>query len=57
MKVPLGILIPDEKTDKQTILEHLGHNYYLITVGDKTTNPFTSFIGKNIQQIFFNRKK
>lgn len=38
MRVPLGILVPDDKTDRKTVLEHLGDNsYYLITVGDRTT--------------------
>ena len=43
MKIPLGILVPEEKTDKQTILEYLGTNYYLITVGDRTTEKMIDF--------------
>ena len=43
MKIPLGILVPEEKTDKQTILEHLGSDYYLITVGDRTTEKMIDF--------------
>ena len=43
MKIPLGILIPEDKTDKQTILEHLGNDYYLITVGDRTTEKMIDY--------------
>lgn len=43
MKIPLGILVPEEKTDRQTILEHLGSDFYLITVGDRTTEKMIDF--------------
>lgn len=43
MKIPLGTLVPEKNTDKQTILEHLGSNYYLITVGDRTTKKMIDF--------------
>ena len=43
MKAPLGILVAEDKADKQTILEHLGDNYYLVTVGDRTTEKMIGF--------------
>ncbi len=43
MKIPLGTLVPEENADKQTVLGHLGSNYYLITVGDRTTEKMIDF--------------
>ena len=43
MKIPLGVLVPEEKTDKQTILGYLGNDYYLITVGDRTTEKMIDY--------------
>lgn len=43
MKIPLGILVPEDKADKQTVLGHLGDDFCLITVGDRTTEKMIGF--------------
>lgn len=43
MKIPLGVLLPENQTDKQNILKHLQENPYLITVGDRTTEKMIEF--------------
>jgi uncharacterized protein (UPF0218 family) len=43
MKVPLGILIPENQTSKDEIQKHLVDNSYLITVGDRTTEKMINF--------------
>ena len=43
MKIPLGILLPENQTDKENILRHLQENQYLITVGDRTTEKMIDF--------------
>ena len=43
MKIPLGILLPENQTDKENILRHLQENQYLITVGDRTTEKMIEF--------------
>jgi len=43
MKIPLGILIPENQTSKDEIQKHLTDNSYLITVGDRTTEKMINF--------------
>ena len=43
MKVPLGILIPENQTSKDEIQKHFTDNSYLITVGDRTTEKMINF--------------
>lgn len=43
MKIPLGILIPENQTNKDEIQKHLTDNSYLITVGDRTTEKMIDF--------------
>ena len=42
LKIPLGILIPDNRTSKENILKHIPENSFLITVGDATTEKIQS---------------
>ena len=37
MKIPLGILIPENQTNKINIQKYLSSDSYIITVGDRTT--------------------
>ena len=37
MKIPLGVLLPESKADKENIQKHLSNDSYVITVGDRTT--------------------
>ncbi|KAF6245059.1 GTP-dependent dephospho-CoA kinase family protein [Nitrosopumilus sp. b2] len=43
MKNPLGLLLPENQTDKENILKHLNENTYLITVGDRTTEKMIKY--------------
>ncbi|MGB0856118.1 MAG: GTP-dependent dephospho-CoA kinase family protein, partial [Nitrosopumilus sp.] len=43
MKIPLGILLPENETSKENIQKHLSQNSYLITVGDRTTEKMLDF--------------
>lgn len=43
MKVPLGILLPENQTQKNEIQKHLADNSYIITVGDRTTEKMIGF--------------
>lgn len=43
MKLPLGILLPDEQTDKENIQKHISGCSYIITVGDRTTEKMIDF--------------
>ena len=43
MKVPLGILLPENQTQKNEIQKHLTDNSYIITVGDRTTEKMINF--------------
>ncbi len=43
MKVPLGILLPENQTQKNEIQKHLTDNSYIITVGDRTTEKMIDF--------------
>ena len=43
MKIPLGILIPENQTSKDEIQKHFTDNSYLITVGDRTTEKMINF--------------
>jgi len=43
MKIPLGILLPENQTQKNEIQKYLHENPYLITVGDRTTEKMINF--------------
>ena len=43
MKIPLGVLLPESKADKQNIQKFLTGNPYVITVGDRTTEKMIDF--------------
>jgi uncharacterized protein (UPF0218 family) len=43
MKIPLGILIPENHTQKNEIQKFIPENSYLITVGDRTTEKMIDF--------------
>jgi uncharacterized protein (UPF0218 family) len=43
MKIPLGVLIPENQTNKDEIQKHLSENSYIITVGDRTTEKMIDF--------------
>jgi hypothetical protein len=43
MKIPLGILLPEDTADKENIQKHLSDNSYIITVGDRTTEKMIEF--------------
>ena len=43
LKIPLGILLKDNDTSKENILNHLTENSFIITVGDATTEKMVSF--------------
>jgi len=43
MKIPLGVLVPENQTQKSEIQKYLSENPYLITVGDRTTEKMIDF--------------
>jgi len=43
MKIPLGMLIPENQTSKNEIQKYLSENSYIITVGDRTTEKMIDF--------------
>ena len=43
MKIPLGILLPENQADKSNIKKYLFENSYIITVGDRTTEKMINF--------------
>jgi len=43
MKIPLGILLPENQTQKSEIQKFLSDDSYLITVGDRTTEKMIDF--------------
>lgn len=43
MKIPLGILLPEDKADKSHIQKYLSENSYIITVGDRTTEKMIDY--------------
>jgi len=43
MKIPLGVLLLENHTQKSEIQKHLSENSYLITVGDRTTEKMINF--------------
>ena len=43
MKIPLGIFLSENQTQKSEIQKHLSKNSYLITVGDRTTEKMINF--------------
>jgi len=43
LKIPLGMLIPDNQTSKENILKQIPMGSFLITVGDATTEKIQSY--------------
>ena len=43
LKIPLGILLPEDKANKTNIKKYLGNNSYIVTVGDRTTEKMIDF--------------
>jgi uncharacterized protein (UPF0218 family) len=43
MKIPLGVLLPENQTDKSNIQKYLSENSYIISVGDRTTEKMIDF--------------
>ena len=43
LKIPLGLLLLENQTDKKNIQKHLSKNSYIITVGDRTTKKMIEF--------------
>ncbi len=43
LKIPLGILLPENQVDKKNVKEFLSDDSYLITVGDRTTEKMIDF--------------
>ena len=43
LKIPLGVLLPDDQANKENIKKHLSDNSYIITVGDRTTEKMIDF--------------
>ena len=43
MKIPLGILLPENQADKSNIEKYLSENSYIISVGDRTTEKMIDF--------------
>ncbi len=43
LKIPLGLLLPENQADKTNILKHLSENSYIISVGDRTTEKMIDF--------------
>lgn len=42
-KTPLGVLLPEDKADKEHVLEFLSDDSYIVTVGDRTTEKMIEF--------------
>ena len=43
MKVPLGVLLPENEANKQNIEKYLSKTSFIITVGDRTTEKMMNF--------------
>ena len=43
MKIPLGVLLPENQADKSHIEKYLSENSYIISVGDRTTEKMINF--------------
>ena len=43
MKIPLGVLLPENQVDKSHIEKYLSENSYIISVGDRTTEKMIDF--------------
>ena len=43
MKIPLGVLLPENQADKSHIEKYLSENSYVISVGDRTTEKMIDF--------------
>lgn len=43
MKIPLGVLLPENQADELNIKKYLSENSYIITVGDRTTEKMIDF--------------
>lgn len=57
LKIPMGILIPENQVSKSNIEKHLEKNSYIITVGDRTTEKMISFSLTPSLQIIDNYEK
>ncbi len=43
LKIPLGILLPEDTVTKENIQKHLSDDSYIITVGDRTTEKMIEY--------------
>ena len=43
MKIPLGVLLPENQADKSQIQKYLSKDSYVISVGDRTTEKMIDF--------------
>ena len=43
MKIPLGVLLPENQVNKENIQNHMSSDSYIITVGDRTTEKMLDF--------------
>ncbi len=43
MKIPLGVLLPENQADKSHIEKYLSENSYIVSVGDRTTEKMIDF--------------
>lgn len=43
LKIPLGVLLPEDNANKDNIQKHLPENCFIITVGDRTSEKMTGF--------------
>ena len=43
LKIPLGVLLPEEKANKTNIKKFLSDDSYIVTVGDRTTEKMLDF--------------
>lgn len=43
MKIPLGVLLPENQADKYHIEKYLSENSYIVSVGDRTTEKMIDF--------------
>ena len=58
LKIPLGVLLPENQADKENIQKHISENSYVITVGDRTTEKMIDFgFDSFIYKLLIVRKK
>ncbi|HET6517595.1 MAG TPA: GTP-dependent dephospho-CoA kinase family protein [Nitrosopumilaceae archaeon] len=43
LKIPLGILMPNNQASKENILKQISENSFLVTIGDATTEKILSY--------------